>query len=243
VVIGSLDSPPAAEIVKKFKGRGETFSLTHEADWRARNIEIREGRWTFEVVKYGKTLGRVHLTVPGNHNVANTLAAIAAANWAGVGQEIIMLSVDEYEGSERRMQVIGKTNGSIVMDDYAHHPTEVQATLKALRERYPDKKLWVVFQPHLYSRTRQFLKDFARSFGDADLVLLTDVYAARDADEKRKINSDALAKLVDEHGKAALYLPSFDEVERFLKDKMPPDSVVVTMGAGDIGEVAHRLVR
>lgn len=242
-VIASLDSPPAAAIVKEFKGRGETFSIVAEADWRARNIAVENGRWSFEVLKYGKPFGPVQLSLAGRHNVSNALAALAAATWAGVGQEIITLALSEFQGTRRRLEYIGERNGAIILDDYAHHPTAVQATIRAVRERYPDRQVWCVFQPHQYSRTRQFLKDFAKSFADAHLVLLTDIYAARDSEEERKrVSSASLASLVDEGGKAALYLPTFDEVVSFLTDKMTKDCVILTMGAGDIGEVARRLM-
>ena len=243
IVIGSLDSPPSAAILREYGSRGETFSLTEDADWRARNIRVVDGRWNFEILKYGKPWGEVRLGLSGEHNVSNALAAAAAATWAGVGQELVLLGLAEYEGAERRMEVVGERNGAIILDDYAHHPTEIQATLRAVKERYPDRRIWCVFQPHLHSRTRQFLKDFARSFADVHLVLLADIYAARNGEkEQRTVSSSTLAKLVDETGKAALYLPSFDELVSFLKDKLTPDCVIITLGAGDIGEVARRLV-
>ncbi len=244
LVIGSADSPPSAAIVKDFKGRGETFSLNGEADWRARNISVEEGQWGFEVLKYGKSFGRINMALAGKHNVYNALAAIAAATWAGVGREIIQLALAEFQGTERRMQVMGEYNGAIVVDDYAHHPSEIKATLSAVKERYPERKIWAVFQPHLHSRTRQFLKDFAASFNDAHLVFVTDVYAARDGEaEKNPINASKLAKMVDENGKAALHVPTFDEVVSLLRRKVQEDCVILTMGAGDIGEVARRVVK
>jgi UDP-N-acetylmuramate--alanine ligase len=152
--------------------------------------------------------------------------------------------LSEFAGAERRFQVLGERNGATVIDDYGHHPTEIQATLRAVKERYPDRKIWCVFQPHQYSRTRVFLKEFARSFGDAQLVLLPEIYEARDGDpEKRRVSSADLAKLLDANGKAALFLPSFDHVVAFLEDKVDPSVVVVTMGAGNVNEVARRFLR
>ncbi len=243
-VIGSADNAPTAEILGDLKGRAETFSLAKEADWRARGIEVREGRWSFEVLKYGRPYGRYALGVAGEHNVSNALAALAASTWAGVGQEIAQVALLEFTGAERRFQLLGERRGSLVIDDYGHHPTEIQATLRAARERYPGRKIWCVFQPHQHSRTRLFFKDFARAFGDADVVLLPEIYAAREASPNggRKISSADLAKAIAENGKAALFLPTFDEILEFLKSKATADCVILTMGAGDVGEIARRFL-
>ncbi len=242
-VIGSIDSAPAAGIVGALKGKGESFSVEKEADWRARNIEVKEGRWSFEVLKYGRPFGQYALGLAGDHNVSNALPAIAAATWAGVGQEIIQVALLEFAGAARRFQLLGDRQGALVVDDYAHHPTEVQATLRAARERYPDRKIWCVFQPHQHSRTRLFMKEFARSFADAHVVLLPEIYAAREVNGTgRKVSSADLAKAIAEQGKAALFLPTFDEVLDFLRQKVTPDCLVLTMGAGDVDEVARRFL-
>jgi UDP-N-acetylmuramate--alanine ligase len=243
-VIGGVDSPPVAELIAGLKGKGEGYSIEKDADWCAKKIGVEGGLWRFDVLKYGKAFGSFGLAVPGLHNVSNALAAIAACTWAGVGRELIELALTEFTGAERRFQVLGERNGAIVIDDYGHHPTEIQATLRAVKERFPDKKIWCVFQPHQYSRTRAFLKEFARSFGDAHLVLLPEIYEARDGDaEKHKISSADLAKKLDENGKAALFMPSFDHVVAFLEDKVDPSVVVVTMGAGNVDEVAKRFLK
>jgi UDP-N-acetylmuramate--alanine ligase len=243
LVIGSMDNEHAAAIVKELAGRGEGFSIAQDADWRARNIAVKEGRWTFEAVKYGRSFGEFQLAVAGAHNVSNALAAMAAATWAGVGREIIQLALSEFGGAARRFQALGERRGTIVVDDYGHHPAEIRATLRAARERWPEKKIWCVFQPHQYSRTRLLLKEFGKSFGDADLVLLPEIYEARDSEtERRKVSSADLAKLLDENGKAALFLPTFDQVLAFLRDKAGPDVVLITMGAGNVNDVARRFL-
>lgn len=244
VVIGGVDSPPVEELIKTLKGKGESYSIEKDADWTAKKIAVEGGLWKFDVLKYGKAFGSFGLAVPGIHNVSNALAAIAACTWAGVGRELIELALTEFSGAERRFQVLGERNGAVVIDDYGHHPTEIQATLRAVKERFPGKKIWCVFQPHQYSRTRVFLKEFARSFGDAHLVLLPEIYEARDGDaEKHKVSSADLAKLLDANGKAALFLPSFDHVVAFLEDKVDPSVVVVTMGAGNVDDVARRFLK
>ncbi len=242
-VIGSVDNPYSAAIVADLKGKGECFSTQKDADWRARNVEVREGRWSFEVLKYGRPFGQYTLGVPGGHNVSNALASVAAATWAGVGQEIIQVALSEFSGAARRFQLLGERGGALVIDDYGHHPTEVQATLRAARERYPDRKIWCVFQPHQHARTRFFLKEFARSFGDADVVLLPEIYAAREPENgARKVSSADLAKAIAEQGKAALFMPTFDQILAFLRQKATPDCLVLTMGAGDVDEIARRFL-
>ena len=241
-VIGSLDNPHSAAILSEFKEKGESFSMTEDADWRARNIEINEGRWSFDLLKYGKPYGRYELGVPGEHNIANGLAAIAASTWAGVGQEIVQVALKEFTGAARRFQLLGERNGALVIDDYGHHPTEVQATLKAARERYPDRKIWCVFQPHQHARTRILMKEFAKSFGEADAVIFPEIFGARESNGDRKVSSKDLAAAVAEQGQAALFLPTFDEVLDFLRDKATPDCLVLTMGAGNVDEVARRFL-
>jgi UDP-N-acetylmuramate--alanine ligase len=243
-VISSADNPHCAALLAELKGKAESFSIAQDADWRARNLAVKDGRWSFDVLKYGRPYGRYTLGVAGEHNVANALAAIAAATWAGVGQELVQLALSEFTGAERRFQLMGERNGALVIDDYGHHPTEIQATLKAAKERYPERKIWCVFQPHQVSRTRIFMKDFARSFGDAHLVLLPEIYEARDGanGNGRRVSSADLAKAISETGKAALFLPSFDEVLQFLREKSTPDSLILTMGAGNVNDIARRFL-
>jgi UDP-N-acetylmuramate--alanine ligase len=241
-VIGSADNGYAAAIAGELKGKGELFSTEKDADWRARNILVEEGRWSFDLLRYGRPCGRYTLGVAGIHNVSNGLAAIAAAMWAGVGQEFIQLALSEFTGAARRFETLGRKNGALVIDDYGHHPTEIQATLRAARERYPDRKIWCVFQPHQTVRTRIFMKEFARSFGDAHVVLLPEIYEARGDEGGRKVSSAELAQAISENGKAALFMPTFDEAVAFLKEKATPDCLILTMGAGNVDQIARRFL-
>jgi UDP-N-acetylmuramate--alanine ligase len=240
-VIGSADNAQAAALLSEMKGKAETFSIEKDADWRARNIEVFDGRWSFDLLKYGRPYGRYTLGVAGQHNVSNALAAVAASTWAGVGQEIIQVALAEFSGAARRFERLGEKNGALVIDDYGHHPTEVQATLRAAKERFPDRKIWCVFQPHQTSRTKFFMKEFARSFADASVVLLPEIYEARGNGEK-KVSSAELAQAISENGKAALFMPSFDEVVAFLKEKATPDCLILTMGAGNVDQIARRFL-
>ncbi|MBV8881129.1 MAG: UDP-N-acetylmuramate--L-alanine ligase [Planctomycetaceae bacterium] len=240
-VIGSLDNAHCARLLGELKGKGESFSIEKDADWRARNIEVFDGRWSFDLLKYGRPYGRYTLGVAGEHNVSNALAAVAACTWAGVGQEILQVALAEFNGAARRFQKLGEKNGALVIDDYGHHPTEIQATLKAAKERYPDRKIWCVFQPHQTSRTKIFFKDFARSFADASVVLLPEIYEARGKGDQ-KVSSKDLAQAISENGKAALFMPTFDDVVAFLKEKATPDCLILTMGAGNVDQIARRFL-
>jgi UDP-N-acetylmuramate--alanine ligase len=243
-VISSLDNANSAALLAELKGKGESFSTEKDADWRAKNIAVAGGRWSFEVLKYGRPYGAVTLGVAGLHNVSNALAATAAATWAGVAPETLQLALSEFMGAERRFQLLGEKGGALVIDDYGHHPTEIQATLKAARERYPDRKIWCVFQPHQVSRTKIFMAEFARSFADAHVVLLPEIYEARDQanGNGKRVSSADLAKAIAENGKAVLFLPTFDEVLAFLNKKVTPDVLLITMGAGNVNDIARRFL-
>jgi UDP-N-acetylmuramate--alanine ligase len=243
IVIGNLDNPVSANITKDFKERGESYSISQDTEWRARSIRLENNITKFEVLKYGKVFGDFAISLPGIHNVSNALASIAVANWAGVGKEIIQIALLEFKGIVRRLEFLGEKNGIIVMDDYGHHPTEIKATLKAIRERFPEKRIWCVFQPHQYSRTRIFLKEFSKSFINADVIILPEIYRARDSEEEvKRTSSKNLADLLDANGKAALYLPTFDEVVDFITHKIEPNSVLLTLGAGNVDAVAKRFL-
>lgn len=243
-IFPGIDNPSAARLAQTFKPLVETTALNTDADWRARAIGYRDGALRFEVVKYGKTFDEFALSVPGRHNVSNALQAIACATNLGVGKEFIQLALAQFRGTKRRMEHLGDTaHGTPIIDDYAHHPTEIQATLKALKEKYSGRKVWCVFQPHQHSRTRTLFQEFVRCFHDADVVLIPDIYAARDAQADREsVSSKDLVKAINETGKAALYMGSFDEIVEFVRTKVNSNSVVVMMGAGNINEAAQRIV-
>lgn len=243
LVVGSMDNEPAAAIVSRLKPHAEGFSLYREADWRAVDLRLEGGLWTFGILKGGESFGRVALRVPGIHNCANALAAVAVANWAGVKPAVIQEALGEFEGCARRFEIRGEKKGVLVVDDYGHHPSEIRATLRAAVERYPDRTVWVVFQPHQFSRTRIFLKEFAASFHDAQMVLIPDIYEARDCEADRcAISSAGLALALRRNGREAHHLPTFDEVVSFLKERIRPGTLLVTMGAGNVVEVAERFL-
>lgn len=237
-----VDNPNSARVAEKFRTRCDTIGMAQDADWRATNLLWEAEGMRFEVVKYGKVFDEFTLGVHGEHNVQNALVAIACTTFLGVGKEILQLALSRFRGTRRRMEVLAQRNGAVFVDDYAHHPVEIQATLRALKQRFAGKPIWCIFQPHQQARTRILLKDFARGFTDADVVLVADIYRARE-DEKNgeTISGRDLAKEITAAGKPALYLPTFDELAAFVEKKADPNAVVVTMGAGNVDELAKRL--
>ena len=179
--------------------------------------------------------------MPGEHNVLNALAAFAAADIMNVPPEAAAKGLNIYSGTDRRFQYKGEKNGVTIIDDYAHHPDEIRATLTAAAN-YPHKKLWCVFQPHTYTRTKAFLTDFASSLSLADEVVLADIYPARETDNLG-ISSRTLCEEIQKLGKSVHYLPSFEEIENFLLKNCINGDLLITMGAGDVVLIGENLLK
>ncbi len=223
---------------------GKTDNDKKQADWQAVNVKLDNGNGCFELVYKGQCLGKVSLSLPGMHNVANALAAAALARWAGLGDEDICAGLEKFVGVGRRISYKGQVAGVVVLDDYAHHPTEIKTTLAAIQGRYKPARLWCVFQPHQHSRTRFMLSEFATSFAQADVVLLPDIYFVRDSAQlKREVNAAELAELINKNGGQAEYLGDFETITEKLCRQTQPGDVVVVMGAGDIWKLADEFIR
>lgn len=198
------------------------------------------------IVDYTKENLTVSLSVPGDHNIRNAKAALAVAQLLGVHSDEATSLLAQFKGTWRRMEQKGNTDaGALVYDDYAHHPTEIQATLQGFRAKFPEGKIRVVFQPHLYSRTKLLLNDFAKSFGDANEVIVAPIYAAREANDPT-ISAEILAqRIIDEQetpGFRAWAMLDFETIEKYLRETQTPNDVIITMGAGDIFKVGERLI-
>lgn len=244
LVVVNADDPRTVKAAERGRGRVETFALRGEATWTARTLEVGAGRRRFEVRRDGQPFGECRLAIPGRHNVANALAAIAAATHAGATAEQVARGLVTFGGVARRIQLLGEPRGIAVLDDYGHHPTEIRTVIAALREMYPGRPVWCVFQPHQHSRTRLLLADFAAALAGPDRTLLPDIYGARDSEEDRKsISSAILAARINEAGGRAHYLGTFDAVRAHVCREVPADAVVVTMGAGDVTRLAPLLVQ
>src|SRR5262249_52998118 len=180
----------------------------------------------------------------GRHQIGNALVAMALTTHAGVAADAISRALGEFSGAERRLTHCGSVDGVDVYDDYGHHPTEIQVTLRAGREHHPGGRLWVIVQPHQHSRTRFLLNDFARSFGAADHLIVPDIYFVRDSEAERDaICSSDLVERVRANGGDAIYLPDFESILSHVRAGVRDGDLVVTMGAGDIWKVSDELVR
>ncbi|MBI5725433.1 MAG: UDP-N-acetylmuramate--L-alanine ligase [Planctomycetes bacterium] len=243
VVIANGEDRNAAAAARSAACEVQTFGLTEKCTWRAANITSDRGRYRFQVLLGGKKFCKIAMAIPGLHNLYNGLAATAILHNAGVPAEKIGELIGHFTGARRRMTLKAQLGGITVLDDYAHHPTEIQVTLRAIREYFQPGRLICVFQPHQHSRTRFLLKDFARSFAMADEVIVPDIFFVRDsAMEKDHISSRDLVAQIRLNGGSAMYLSRFDEIVQHLRGQLKPGDLVVTMGAGNIWEVADELV-
>ncbi len=218
-----------------------TFGSSTSSDYYPENITFNEKACaTFDVMHRGSKLMTVSLNVPGMHNVTNSLAVIALAKEMRLSDEDILAGLLSFGGADRRFQYKGKVDGVTIIDDYAHHPTEIRATLTAA-QNYPHDRLVLVFQPHTYSRTKAFLEDFADVLSLADVVVLADIYAAREKNTFGISSRDILAKL-RERGTECHYFPSFTEIENFLLKNCVNGDLLITMGAGDVVNIGEHLL-
>jgi UDP-N-acetylmuramate--alanine ligase len=208
-----------------------TYGLGEGVDWRAVDIRSNElGGHDFVALREGQPVGEFSLQIPGLHNVQNALAVLAAAHRLGLDLAGVRETLRGYRGVQRRFEVKGQVNGIVVIDDYAHHPTQIRTTLRAARERYAERTIWAVFQPHTYSRTKALLGDFAESFADADHVIVTDIYAAREFDDLGVSAADIVARM--EHPDVR-HIADLDDVVAHLLPHLRPGDVLITLGAGD----------
>ena len=184
--------------------------------------------------------GRYSLKVPGAHNIGNALAAIALAEFLGIDNDTITKGFLDFTGTDRRFQYKGKSGDVTIVDDYAHHPTEIRATLSAAAN-YPHKRIVCIFQPHTYSRTKAFFDDFADALTGADVIILAPIYAARETDTLG-VSSDMLCEALKARGKEAYSFSTFEEIEDFVRKKSLKDDLLITMGAGDVVKIGEELL-
>lgn len=229
------------EITKGLPCNVITYGLSSSDSYYADNITFNtSGCGKFTLMHDSNALGTITLGVPGMHNISNAVAACALALEMNFSFEHIKDALAGFIGTARRFEYKGKLGGITIIDDYAHHPTEIAATLTATAN-YPHERVVCVFQPHTYTRTKAFLKDFAASLSHADIVVLADIYAARETDTLG-ISSKDLQKELEALGCECYYFPSFDEIENFLLKKCINGDLLITMGAGDIVQVGEHLL-
>lgn len=243
VLITCADDAGAEKVGKQAAQTGARwlrYGLNEDADLRACNLHAVAGQGMSATVSFnGQRLGELCLTAPGEHNLRNALAALAVACKCGIDSAQALASLGAYQGSSRRFEIKGEAGGVLVIDDYAHHPTEIRATLAAARQRYPQRRLWAVFQPHTYSRTRTLLAEMAASFDMADSVIVSDIYAAREQNDGTVNAADIVAASSHRQIKHIGSLPAIAE---HLLHSVRPGDVVITLGAGDGNRVGERLL-
>ncbi len=240
-LIINADTPEYEAVIRDLPCRVITYGLTSPADYTASGITYDSyGHASFTVSCQGAILGTCSLKVPGIHNVSNALASIAAGRILGLSWKVITAGLESFTGTDRRFQYKGTVGGVTIIDDYAHHPTEIQATLRAATN-YPHKKIWCVFQPHTYTRTKALLPEFAGALALADHVVLADIYAARETDTLG-ISSEDLQKKISALGTPCEYFPTFDEIENFLLENCTQGDLLITMGAGDVVNIGEQLL-
>ena len=246
LAIVCIDDAGVNEVIGDIGRTVLTYGISEQADVRAENIRYEAGQTRFDVIRTGDQAPlHISLGLPGLHNVLNALAAIAVADELQVSDEAVVRSLQEFEGIDRRFQILGEVETAagkvLLIDDYGHHPTEVAATLAAAKSGWPGKRIVLVFQPHRYTRTRDLMDDFAQVLSDADVLVVLDVYAAGET-PIAGADGRAIARAVRSRGSVEpVFVESLDDLEPVLKDLLEDGDLVLTMGAGDIGAYAADL--
>ncbi len=239
-----LDHPTIQELLPLVSRRYVTYGLSAQADVRAVDISHKQGKTSFEVIAEGESIGRVVINMPGEHNVCNALGAVAVAMELSISSADIIKGLKEFTGVERRFQIIGTASGVTVVDDYGHHPVEIKAVLKSIKDGWKGKRAVIVFQPHRYSRTKDLFRDFTTAFNDADLLVVTNIYGAgEECGEEGNDGAKGLYRAIKEHGhRNVTYIDQLERVSEYLLNIVKPGDMVVTLGAGDVWTVAENLI-
>ncbi len=237
-----LDDEHIAEVLPQISKRVITYGLTRQADVYAENIEFDNGRSRFEVYWAGELLGQVELLQPGLHNVYNSLASICVSLELEIDFAVITEALGSFAGVQRRLQLKGEAAGITVIDDYGHHPTEIRATLSAIKQAWPEKRLVVLFQPHRYSRTKGLFSEFQTCFHRADYLVMTDIYAASE-EPIEGIDSLKLLEKIKQHGQRnTAHVAEVKELAATVRDQLQPGDLVLTLGAGNIVRAGEDLL-
>ena len=238
-----LDNEHIQDILPRIKVRYTTFGMTAQSDLRARQISFMGNKSFFKVFQQEKLLGDINLNIAGKHNISNALASIAVALELNISFKTIKKALEQIEGVQRRLEVKGEKREIIVIDDYGHHPTEIMATLTAIRESHMGKRLIVVFQPHRYTRTQGLFHEFTRSFYQSDILILLPIYAASEKQIKG-VDAQSLCEGIKKHGhKEVFYAPDFNKALSMINRKVKKGDVVLTLGAGDIYTLGEKLLK
>ncbi|WP_019132455.1 UDP-N-acetylmuramate--L-alanine ligase [Peptoniphilus obesi] len=241
ILVLNIDDENASLLLNVGDAKKVTIAINKEANYTAKNITYTDqGYPRYDLYKDGKFIEKIQLSILGDHNIYNSLAAIAAAYENNISFDEIRNGLKNYKGVHRRLESKGCYNKAKVIDDYAHHPTEIKASLASLKSS-KKRKLYCVFQPHTFTRTKLLLDSFANSFSDADLTIITDIYSAREKDYG-DIHSKTLCESINKTGNESIYIEEFEDIVKYLKDNLEEDDIIVTMGAGDVYKIGEMLI-
>lgn len=235
------DDPNTREIASSVSCNIKTYGIKNESDYMAKNIKYNKlGHPSFKVFKNGEFSGEFNLGILGEYNILNSLASIAVSDFLGIPFETINKTIEGFKGTHRRFELKGTYNDITVIDDYAHHPTEIKVTLEAARKT-KHNKIWCIFQPHTYTRTKALLNEFANSFNNADKVIISDIYASREKNDGL-IHSKDLTAEINKYKDIAVYIDGFDNIARYIAKNARPGDLVMTVGAGNITDLVPMIL-
>lgn len=244
LLVVNADDENCASLYKNTTAKIVTFGINNEkCNFVARNIAYdNNGFPLFDVYRNNTFYKSIKLSVPGLHNVYNALACIATCHEYGIEKETIKTALAKYTGAHRRFELVGETNGAYVYDDYGHHPTEIKAVYDAMKKKKYNRS-WVVFQPHTYSRTKNLLADFAQVLSGFDNIIITDIYAAREKNTLGISSTDLVNQInINRIGKKAIYMSDFNEIAKYIRDRVMPNDIVLTIGAGTVTNIGPMIV-
>lgn len=242
VLIINNDDYNAKKVISHVNCDVLTFGINTDCNFQARNVTFNnEGHSKFDVYHNDELYGTFILRFPGQHNIYNALAAIVSAYAMEIPLETTIEAVKSYQGTQRRFDILGKYNDALIIDDYAHHPSEIKATLAAVK-KMPCNKVTCIFQPHTYTRTNDLMLQFATAFNEADDIIITDIYAARETNTVNIHSKDLVAEIAHEKD-CVKYIETFEEIVDFIKSTAQPNDIVLVLGAGNIREVGEMIVK
>ena len=239
VVVG-IDDAGSREIIGRINKQIVTFGILDEAEYSAQNIKTDSGKITADVYESGSLLGNISLNIPGLHNLKNALGAIAVARKMNISFDLIQSSLNEFNGVYRRFDVKGEFGGVLVVDDYAHHPTEIKATLSAARNGWSERRIVAAFQPHTFTRTQALWKEFAESFNDADTVIVTEIYPSREKPIYGITGKMIYDEMTKNSGCEVYYIPTLSGVDEFARGYLKSGDLFITIGAGNICDCSDK---
>jgi UDP-N-acetylmuramate--alanine ligase len=243
VLIANGDDRKVRKLLSEYKGKRITYGLSETNDYNLQRYTISGDKMFFWVRNKNTLIGEFSIGVVGEHNGVNALGALVVALETGLSVEQVRKGLAAYTGAKRRFEYVGKlSSGALLYDDYAHHPTEIRQTLSAFRKTFPKERLVCIFQPHTYSRTKSLFEQFSSSFKDADVAILTNIYPSLREEKDDSVSSKLLSESVAKFNKNVLYLPELSDVVEYIdKNRFGKDTILISMGAGDVYKISERL--